>query len=394
MTVLGILTFVLAVAIYLPVTLLAPIPAIAASGPAVAFPATVAPVLSMPTYGASAISAIGFPEVLTEGGSTNPLPIASITKIITTLVVLEKKPLAVGKAGPSIPFTAADEAIRKAYLARNGDVYPIRVGGTMSERDVLTVALVASANNYARALADWAFGSEKNFLPAAKAWLVQHGMKSTTLTDSTGLNSANRSTPSDLIALGKIALANPLVSRIIAIRHTRLPVVGLIENTNQLLGIEGINGIKTGTLDSAGASLLFASSFTVGDQKITLVGVILDGPNHPAIDKQIRRLVASVRKGFSSVTLSTIGQRFGSYSTRWGAKTTAVATRDASVVVWAGTPVRASVHTDSIVLAAKGTVVGSAIFTVAGQTITVPLALSSSVADPGMWWRLTHPGKL
>ena len=394
MTVGGILAFVFAVAIYLPVTLLAPIHSVDALTASVTIPKTATTVLSMPSYGASAISAVGYPGVLATGGSAAPLPMASITKIVTSLVVLEKRPLAVGKAGPSIQFTSADEAIRRAYLARRGDVYPIRVGGAMSQRDVLTVALVASANNYARALADWAYGSEERFLPVANAWLKEHGMNSTVLTDSTGLNPANRSTPSDLIVLGKLALADPLVSRIIAIRHVRLPVVGLIDNTNKLLGIQGITGIKTGTLDHFGASLLFASSISVGGQKITLIGVILDGPTHPTIDKQIRRLIGSVKSGFSSVTLSKIGQKFGSYSTVWGSKASVIATRNESVVVWGGTPVQASVKTSPIGIAQRGKVVGTAVFTVSGRTITVPLTLSKTVADPGPWWRLTHPGKL
>jgi D-alanyl-D-alanine carboxypeptidase (penicillin-binding protein 5/6) len=390
----AILALLLAVAIYLPMTLLAPLHTVDAVDAVVKVPVQAAPVLSMPSYGASAISAVGFPGVFAQGGSSSPLPIASITKIVTTLVVLEKKPLAVGKAGPAIPFTAADAAISKAYLARNGEVYPIRVGGSMSERDVLTVTLVASANNYARALVDWAYGSEAQFVPVANAWLARHGLKSTTLTDATGLNSENRSTPTDLIALGKIALADPLVSRLVAIRHTTLPVVGAISNTNTLLGVQGVRGIKTGTLDKAGSSLLFASVITVGGQKITLIGVILDGPTHPVIDGQIRRLIASVKGGFSSVTLSRIGQDFGAYRTVWGARASAIATRSTSVVVWAGTPVQTSVTTDRIGVTRKGTVVGAAVFTVAGQTITVPLALSAALDDPGSWWRLTHPGKL
>jgi D-alanyl-D-alanine carboxypeptidase (penicillin-binding protein 5/6) len=158
--------------------------------------------------------------------------------------------------------------------------------------------------------------------------------------------------------------------------------------------VQGISGIKTGTLESAGASLLFSSTFSVGGQKITLIGVILDGPDHPSIDRQIRRLVAVVRGGFSAVTLSRIGQHFGSYSTRWGTTSVAVATRDESVVVWGGSPVQATIHTGRIGLERKGSIVGTAVFVVGGRTITVPLALSRTLADPGPWWRLTHPGKL
>lgn len=389
-----VLAFILVVAIYLPFTLLAPIQAVAATKNQVVLPHTTAPTLTLPSYGASAVSAVGYPGVFSQSGSRSPLPIASITKIVTTLVVLEKKPLAVGKAGPDIPFTAADEAIRRQYLARNGEVYPIRVGGTMSERDVLTVTLVASANNYARALVNWAFGSEEQFLVAAKSWLTKHGLRSTTLTDATGLNSANRSTPTDLIALAKIALANPLIAKLVAIKHTTLPVVGAIDNTNTLLGHSGINGVKTGTLDGFGSSLLFASKIRVGTTTVTVIGVFLDGPTHPAINSGIRRLLAQVRAGFSTVKLAAVGQSFGSYATKWGDHARAIATKSASVVVYRGTKLASRVSIDSIRFGRKGAIVGSVTFTIAGQTVRVPLALSSTVNDPGAWWRLTHFGAL
>ena len=385
---------VLATLFYLPLTLLAPVPRTAAVHVSYAAPVTATQTLSLPTYGDSAIAAVGYPGLLASGGGSGPLPIASITKIITALVVLQKAPLAVGDAGPSILFTAADTALMKSYAARDGDVYPIQVGRTMTERDVLTVALVPSANNYARALADWAYGSEANFIPVARAWLVSHGLTSTTLTDCTGLNPQNVSTPTDLIALGKIALTNPVISAIISTKTTTLPVVGTIKNTNQLLGTVGIDGIKTGTLKGAGASLLFSSRLELDGHVVTLVGVVLDGPTHPVIDAAIASLVTAAREGFHLVTLATKGQRFASYTTAWGKHTTAVATKTVSVVVWGGTAITARVSASSVSPAGKGVVVGLASFTAGIQRQTVPLQLSTKLDGPDPGWRLGHPGEL
>jgi D-alanyl-D-alanine carboxypeptidase (penicillin-binding protein 5/6) len=385
---------VLATLFYLPLTLLAPVPSTAAVRTGYTAPVTATQTLSLPSYGDSAIAAVGYPGLLASGGGSSAVPIASITKIITALVVLQKDPLGVGEAGPSISFTATDEALRKSYAARDGDVYPIRVGGTMSERDVLTVALVPSANNYARALADWAYGSEANFLPVARAWLVSHGLTSTTLTDCTGLNPQNTSTPTDIIALGKIALTNPVIAGIISTKSTTLPVVGTISNTNQLLGSVGIDGIKTGTLNSAGASLLFSSHLVLGGHVITLVGVVLDGPNHPTIDAAIAALVAAARAGFHLVTLATKGQSFASYRTKWGNVATAVASKSVSVVVWGGTAITAQISASSVSPTKKGTIVGLASFTAGTQHLRVPLQLSTTLSGPDPGWRLGHPGEL
>lgn len=385
---------VLGILFYLPLTLLAPVPTTSAVLASYSAPTTAPQSLSLPTYGDSAIAAVGYPGLLAHGGGSAPLPIASITKIITALVVLQKAPLGVSDAGPSIPFTAADEALLRSYAARDGDVYPIKVGATMTERDVLTVALVPSANNYARALADWAYGSEANFLPVARAWLVSHGMTSTTLTDCTGLNPQNTSTPTDLIALGKLALANPVISQLINTKTITLPVVGAITNTNQLLGTAGIDGIKTGTLNSAGASLLFSSRLVLGGHVITLIGVVLDGPNHPTIDTAIAALVKAARGGFHLVRLATKGQVFARYTTAWGTRATAIASKTAAVVVWGGTAVTARVEAVTVTTSKSGAIVGHAKFTAGTQRRTVPLTLATRLDGPDGLWRLGHPARL
>lgn len=388
----GVAFLALATGFYLPLTLLAPLHATRSVPVSYSAPATTAPVLSMPSYGDSAIAAEGYPGLLASGGSTRPMSIASITKIITTLVVLQKKPLAVGAQGPEIPFTATDLAIKNAYAARGGDVYPIQVGASMTEYQMLTVALVASANNYARALADWAFGSEANFLPVARAWLKTNGLDSTTLTDCTGLNPQNTSTPTDLIALGGIALANPIISALVQVRSATLPIVGAIKSTNTLLGISGVDGIKTGTLTKS--SLLFSSRLVLGGHVITLIGVVLDGPSHPIIDRAIRTLLDQARGGFHLVTVARKGEVFAAYRTQWGTRASAVATQTITTVVWGGTPIRASVSASAAGLFAKGTVLGSASFVAGTQHFTVPLVLSRTLDDPGAGWRLTHPGQL
>ncbi len=382
----------LAALFYLPLTLLAPVPHTPAALARYTAPVTTAQTITMPTYGDSAIAAVGYPGLLASGGGTAPLPIASITKIITALVVLQKDPLGVDEQGPNILFTQADEAILQSYRARGGDVFPIKVGASLTERQVLTIALVPSANNYARALADWAYGSEAAFLPVANAWLKTNGLDSTTLTDSIGLNPQNTSTPTDLIALGKLALANPLVAELVNTPSITLPVVGTVTNTNKLLGVEGIDGIKTGTLTMA--SLLFTSKLELGGTVITLIGVVLDGPDHPTIDAAIQALVAQARAGFHLVPVATKGQAFATYTTRWGSRANAVATRDVSMVVWGGTPVTENARARVLITAPKSETVGSVTFRSGVTTATVPLQLDRRISGPGGAWRLEHPGEL
>ena len=385
---------VLAAAFYLPLTLLAPLAPVTAALESYTPPAASQPAVTFPGYGASGIGAVGYPGVLASAGSTDPLPIASISKIITALVVLDAHPLALGDPGPDITFGDADQAFYDAQVADGGSVESVYPGLVLSQRNVMNVMLIKSANNYAETLAAWGFGSEPAFVEAATTWLAAHGLTSTTIEEPTGVSPNNRSTVTDLVELAKLAEANPVIAEIVATTSMDVPEIGTIENSNGLLGSGGVVGIKTGTLDEAGACLLFSQQHLVGTTTITVVGVVLGGPDHPTIDAAISALLAQVDAGFTEVQLTSAGQEFANYETPWGDTAAAVAAKDASVAVWAATPVTVDVKVDDIHLAKAGTDVGSLVFTAGAQSVTVPLTLSATIDDPGPWWRLSNPGEL
>ncbi|GAB2458886.1 D-alanyl-D-alanine carboxypeptidase (penicillin-binding protein 5/6) [Conyzicola lurida] len=379
---------------YLPMTLLAPLGSVAAEIEPYSVGAQPAADLGWPALGASAVGAIGYDGVLGAGGNDQAAPIASITKIISALVVLEAKPIGLDDAGPDIEFTAKDVAIRAAYQAVNGATEPVQAGMVLTQRQVMDVMLVESANNYAESLVTWAFGSVDEFLPVANAWLADHGLASTSISDPTGMSPLNVSTASDLVQLGKLALANPVVNAIVGTATEQVPVLGEISNSNALLGIDGIRGIKTGTLDEAGACLLFAADYVVGGETVTIVGVVLGGTDHKSLNVSVRALLADVEAGFHEVQLTSAGQEFGTYSTPWGDDSPLVAAATTSVVVWADTPVTSAIETDEVGVAKKGADVGDVTFTVGDERIVVPLELASTIDDPGAFWRLTNPAAL
>ena len=144
---------------------------------------------------------------------------------------------------------------------------------------MLELVLMASANNYALTLSRWAFGTSEAFIAATTNWLTEQGLASTVVREPTGLDAANVSTTADLVKLGRIALEHPVVASIVGTPLTDVPGIGPIENRNVLLGIDGIDGIKTGTLDESGANLLFSADRTVGAETITIIGVVLGGPD-------------------------------------------------------------------------------------------------------------------
>ena len=393
-TVAASLALLLGLGFYLPFTLLAPLHAVSAQTEVWTAPPTSQPSIGFPAYGASGVGAIGYEGVLASAGPTTPLPIASITKVVTALVVLSVKPLTAEDPGPSIVFGPADEQFYADQVAQNGVVEPVSDGESVAQRTVMTVMLMASANNYADSLASWAFGSKDAYVSAASTWLVTHGLSGTTVVDPTGISPSNTSTIADLVELARLAVADPVVAQIAATTSVDVPGIGTVTNRNELLGIDGVNGIKTGTLDESGACLLFSATETIGTTPVTLVGAVLGGPDHPTIDEAVRALLSQAKAGFHEVTLTAAGQSFATYSSAWGDTADAVTSQATSLLLWQNTPISASIRADPVKLAAAGTTVGQVTFTGGLQSAAVPLVLSRTIDDPGALWRLTNPARL
>ena len=394
----GILGVVLAVLIgagvYLPAAASASVPA---AQPAIAQPAlaTADPIVApvWPSFGRGAIGAVGFDGLLSASGDQTAFPIASITKVVTAMVVLDAKPLAEGDPGPDITFTSADVEILNDVLAQDGSWQSVSAGQVMSQREVMETMLIPSANNYAQSLAVWAYGSVDAYLAAARVWLDANGLTDTTIVDTSGLNPADTSTPANLVKLGQLALAQPAIAAIVATQSAEEPYVGEIENTNELLGISGVDGIKTGTTDEAGACLLFSTDVVVGSQSVTIVGVILGAEDHDVLDAAILELLASITPGFQDLPLTTAGEAYASYETVWGESATAVSTETRSVLVWSGrdSTATATVTAEPLEEGTAGQDVGEVVFTVGSQQIAVPLELDRPLEEPDLEWRVTHP---
>ncbi len=321
----------------------APVPA---AIPAVTDPAPIAQPaqpLVLPGFGAYAVGAVGFDGLVAAGDEQRSMPMASITKVITALVVLEANPVAPGEGGPEITYTRADVDIYWDEVARNASVAPVVAGSTLTLRESLEAMLLPSGGNYSISIANWAFGSVDAFLDRARAWLAEHGLTSTQIADSSGYDLDNVSTAAELVRLGEIALADPTVAEIVATPAVDVPELGTLTNSNKLLGSHGVDGIKTGTTLDA-ANLLFSADIPVGSSAVTVVGVLLGGETHSVLNEAIAALLDSVAPGFHEVTPLQANQTLAEYDTPWGETARARTTDGASVVVWSDTPVDVEVR--------------------------------------------------
>ena len=138
-------------------------------------------------------------EVVYAKNTNAPTPIASITKLMTAMVMLDAQ-LSLDE---TLTITEGDVDYLKGTSSR------LKVGAELSRSDMLQLALMASENRAASALSRYYPGGRYAFIKAMNAKAIQLGMSNTTFLDSTGLNSGNVSTAEDLVKMVAAAYQYP-----------------------------------------------------------------------------------------------------------------------------------------------------------------------------------------
>ena len=201
-------------------------------------------------------------------------PMASITKVMTALVVIRA-----GHLDRKIRISAAVPAYVRRYDASSAG---LRVGDVLTARQLLEAMLLPSGCDAAYALATAYGPGWRAFAGKMNATAREMGLRSTHFANFDGLpwptERSTYSTPANLLALGLAAMRHAVFRRIVRQRTYYLPATAghhayLWQTTNLLLGsYRGAIGIKTGWTDLAGYCLLFEASR--GGR--ALIGVVLD----------------------------------------------------------------------------------------------------------------------
>lgn len=148
-------------------------------------------------------------KVLYQKNANAALPIASLTKLMTALVVLEARQ----NMAQKLTITSADVDRLKYSSSR------LRVGTRLSRSAMLHLALMSSENRAASALGRNYPGGTRKFVAAMNAKARALGMRRTRYVEPTGLSSANVSSPADLAKLVVAVEKHPLIRRYSTDRH-------------------------------------------------------------------------------------------------------------------------------------------------------------------------------
>src|ERR1700730_19276206 len=121
------------------------------------------PTIPWPRAGSGAVGVANV-GLIASSGHEQPVPAASVTKVMTALVILTDKPLLRDQPGTSITITDEDVQVYQADLADKQSVLEVRAGDHLTELELLEGMLIPSANNFAEALARWDAGTVDAFV--------------------------------------------------------------------------------------------------------------------------------------------------------------------------------------------------------------------------------------
>lgn len=192
-------------------------------------------------------------RILREKDADRPLPPASLTKLMTALLVHERGGL--------------DDiaTVSRAAAAETGSRLGLKAGEKMRVRDLLAAALIHSANDACHALADWLAGDQARFVKLMNRRAGELGLTHSRYANACGHDQpGHQASARDLARLAERAMQEPTIAQLVAMpAHEVATTDGKrrfrLTNKNALIGrYEGAIGVKSGYTARAGKCLIAA----------------------------------------------------------------------------------------------------------------------------------------
>jgi D-alanyl-D-alanine carboxypeptidase (penicillin-binding protein 5/6) len=317
-------------------------------------------------------------EVLTQHAASRAVPIASITKLMTVLVVLGREKL--GKV------ISVDPRVESA----GGESVGLRGGEQLTVDQLLQATLIESANDAADALALSVAPDFTSFAALMNAKARELGLTDSHFVRPDGLDAAGEvSSARDVTRLAEAAMRIPAVRDTVDRTDATIPGGRSLHTWNDLLGVvPGVFGVKTGHTSLAGWGQVLA----VRGQGQTLYVTILGSPSRTQRNADLKALLIWGLAQYRRVDAVSEGRSYASVALPYGRPAVRlVAQRKLVRSVRLGRPLREKVVAP-LVLALpvrRGQVVGR-VEVWSGKRLlgSSPLVVSRSVARPGLAGRL------
>lgn len=252
--------------------------------------------------------------VLFEQNSDEALPPASVTKIMTLLLVME--------AIDAQKISLDDKVVASDYASQMGgsQIY-LKAGEEMSVEDMLKSVVVSSANDAAVALAEHICGSEEAFVAEMNKRAQELGMKNTHFENTNGLDDTTENhvtSARDIAIMSRELLKHEKITEYSSIwMSTIRDGEFTLTNTNRLIRFyPGATGLKTGSTSKA----KFCISASAKRDNMHLIAVIMGAPTRDIRNEEAKKLLDF---GFANYSLySYEDKEFGSISVTGGLQDT------------------------------------------------------------------------
>ncbi|NOU99278.1 D-alanyl-D-alanine carboxypeptidase family protein [Paenibacillus planticolens] len=328
--------------------------------------------------------------VIAEKNKDTKLPPASITKIMTMLLIME----AIDKGNIKM-----DEKVRVSEYAASmgGSQIFLEPGEEMTVQEMLKGIAMASGNDASVAMAEKIAGSEENFVQMMNERAQQLGMKNTHFSNCNGLPVANHyTTANDIAVMSRELLKHEEITKFTGVYQDYLrkdsPKPFWLVNTNKLVRFySGADGLKTGYTSEA----KFCLSATAKRDNLRVVAVVLGEPNTKTRNAEVTKLFDYAFAQYMNYPLFKSGDSLGNFTVNKGQVSTVplVAKQNYSILMKKGTAtdnIRHELQLDTNLRApiSLGQPIGK-IVVYSGDAVLSEYPLESPVAvDKASWWML------
>jgi len=210
-------------------------------------------------------------QILYAKNADQPLPIASITKVMTMLLVFEAVESGKIKMQDTVPISA------HAYSMGGSQIW-LEPGEIFTVHELLKAVAVSSANDAAVALAEFVGGSESVFCDMMNTRAKELGMENTNFVNACGLDAPGHlSTANDVAIMSRQLMKHEKVFEYTTIwmDYLRDGQTQLVNTNKMLHSYTGTTGLKTGTTNGAGVCI----TATAKRQDLSLIAVVLGSPS-------------------------------------------------------------------------------------------------------------------
>ena len=321
--------------------------------------------------------------VLVQKNATERRPMASITKLMTALLILED--IDSGKISLSDQVTASANA-----SAMGGSQIYLKENEVMDVDTLLKSIFVASANDACIAMAEHLEGSEEAFVKRMNERAQELGLTDTAYKNPHGLDEdGHYSSAKDIATLSRLVLSHDLTKTYTGIWQERIRNDTFeLTNTNKLIRYyDGATGLKTGSTTQAG-SCLSASAKRNG---MELIAVVLNSPTSEMRFTDAKRLLDYGFANYSLISLTNSEEVFQEVSVAYGKPGFANIYPKENLTFLkqlsdSGEPVRRAEYYPLTAPVAAGTVAGKLVFELDGEIVgETDLIVKDNIPKQSFW---------